>query len=1048
MAAPVSTPGSPSGRRLALPRLWIAGLVALACGLPGQVARAEAPALDDAGEYRVVRWTTADGLPQNTVNDIVVSPNGELWLATFGGLARFDGQAFHILDIASDAGLPDNRVLALIPASADTFWFLTHHGHMGRVRRGRAETLVTPPATFETLGLHVSADGRAYSRAVDGSVWVADRARWHRLLSGRRQSGTLHGLATTADGHLWASTGDQLVRLEHDAAANAIAVPPDDYALFRRTGRGLWLGTVDGLAALDGGRLESIDVRPHFTSRVTVVEQERHDVLWVASSGDVSRLERQPEGWWRRTSLPIDLPGDHYVRSLRLDGRGGVWIGTTGLGLIRVERPRVRRIGDAAGVKVATALASDGAGGAFLVDWCRGLVHVDGTGAASRVALRDPAERPAFTATGCSMSLAATASGRVWVRAESRLFEVQRQGLAVRRVRADLPSEEGPMAAHRDGSVWIASRGGDVQQLAPDGSTLRRVTLPPPLVSASVAPDGALWIGGDGQIFRVGPKGITRFGAEAHVPRAEVRDILVERDDTAWIATYGGGLGRLREGRVIRLSAAQGLPDNSLSRILPDGRGRFWIATNRGIAVVARDDLQAVADGRRSLVAPVVFGVERGVDEATFGRPAGFADVAGRLWFGTITGAVSLDTARFPFNTAPPLARVEDVSADGRAVLVDGVARIPSSTSRIRLQFSAAPLVHPERVRFRFRVDGVDDQWVDIGTQRTVDWSPPAPGRHRLLVAARNEDGVWSATPIAVVLDVLPAWWQTVAFRATALVGGVLAIVTAFRLRVRAIERRHAERLRRVEEQRQAKEHVASLRAQLEHVSRVALAGELAASLAHEVSQPLAAMLNNAEAGKRHFSHYQQRPDELEALLADIAADGLRASEVVRGLRAFLRPRATDMTLVDLSTVVRDMLPLVDRELRDHHIVLDRALADDLPPVEGVSVQLGQIVVNLLLNACEALADVPGERRVQVETSAEDGTVRLAVRDNGPGLSGSVAAHAFDPFVTTKPDGLGMGLAICRAIAEAHGGHLTTASTGSGLDVTLVVPAASHTHGP
>jgi C4-dicarboxylate-specific signal transduction histidine kinase len=236
---------------------------------------------------------------------------------------------------------------------------------------------------------------------------------------------------------------------------------------------------------------------------------------------------------------------------------------------------------------------------------------------------------------------------------------------------------------------------------------------------------------------------------------------------------------------------------------------------------------------------------------------------------------------------------------------------------------------------------------------------------------------------------------------------------------------------------------VAELRAQLEHVSRVALAGELAASLAHEVSQPLGAIVNNAEAGRRNLDRYAKHPDQLGAIFDDIVADGMRASEVVSGLRRYLRPRDAPAAPVDLSAVVRDALPLLGRELRDHRIAVELSLAAGLPPVEAGRVQLGQIVINLVMNACEALAGKDGDRRVTLTTSACGGQVDLSVRDNGPGMADAVADRAFEPFVTTKPDGLGMGLAICRGIAEACGGRLSAKRPpDGGFEVVLSLPAA------
>jgi signal transduction histidine kinase len=791
------------------------------------------------------------------------------------------------------------------------------------------------------------------------------------------------------------------------------------------------------------GQVHRLDVRPPVADRVTAIESAESDSLWVASGSVVSRVELQPDGTWLRTALPLDLPEGRQLRSLLLDRRGSLWIGTNGYGLYRVNRLAARRFGAESGLGEITALAPDGGGGAFASSGCRGLFHVAASGHVTPIELRDPADAAGILGGECGISLGAGGGDRAWARSGSHLFLVRRRGLEVRRVPVILPDVEGPVAANPDGSVWVVSRTGVAHLVSLGGHVAREVPLPGPLMSASVGGDGSLWVGGDGAVFQVDRDGVRAFGPREHMPRGLVRDVVPEPDGTLWVGTYGGGVGRWRAGRFVRLTVEHGLPDNSVSRILDDGRGRMWISTNRGLAVVDRRNLHEVAEGRLRDLAPVVLGPERGVAEANFGSPAGFADTNGRLWFSTIDGVALVDAARFPFNATAPLVRIESVLADGRPLTVGEVVQVPRLTERVRVAFSAFELLYPERMRFRFRVEGVDADWVDVGPQRTADWTPPGPGEHRFLVEARNEDGVWSETPAAIVLDVIPAWWQTTAVRAAATLAAVVATVGAFGVRVRRIERRHAERLRVLEEQRNAERRVAELRAQLEHVARVALAGELAGSLAHEVSQPIGAMVNNAEAGRRHLTQYLQHPEQIGAIFDDIVADGMRASEVIRGLRGFLRPRRAAISRVDLSDLVREMLPLVRRELTEGHVRTELSLDDALPPIEGYRVQLGQVVVNLVMNACEALVEIAADRQIGVSTAVRDGRVELAVRDNGPGLAPEVAAHVFEPFVTTKPGGLGMGLAICRAIAEAHGGHLRAVPVpGGGLEVTLSLPAA------
>lgn len=1047
VSAASRTPDRRPARRARLVAVAIGLVMAAAAAPRADTPLLAAPHRDSLpGDYRITQWTTAQGLPQNSVNDIVRTPDGSVWLATFGGLARFDGERFHVMDMATDAALPTHRVVALAAAGPDQFWYLSQHGHLGRVQRGVASSIV-PAASPSVDALTLLADrtGRLFFRSSDGGLWRTDGAQpWRRV---ERERGHLHSLVEVEDGTLWAAWGSRLVHVTGDFADGrdaGIELPAADVAIFRRAGGGLWIASGNAIAQWLDNRLTALDVKPAFVRRVTAVESAGDGALWVAAGHEVSHVHREPDGSWHREALALGLAPQVAVRTLRAEPDGTLWIGTDGRGLFRLNRPPTHRVTVTVGPAQIGALASDGRGGAFLVNGCRGLFHVDAGDVAREVALRDPLQKERPPGDGCGTGLATEPSGRVWVRAGPDLFRIDNTTLAVRRLPVAVPSDEGPLAIAADGSVWIVSRQGTVHLASTGGRLLQAWSTPSPLVSASLAPDGALWLGGDGQVFRVvrGREEVDRFGADEGVPRGLVRDVLVERDGTGWIGTYGGGIGRLRDGRVTRLSVAQGLPDNSVTRILDDGRGRLWISTNRGVAVCEKSDLNAVADGRLHAFAPVVFGEERGVTEANYGIPGGFSDANGVLWFGTIEGAVRIDAASFPFNATPPVVSIDGVTADDRPLTHAGPVDVPAQTSRIQVTLSAPGLLYPSLTRYRFRVEGVDAGWIDAGPQRVVTWTPPGPGHYRLAFGARNEDGIWSTAPTTIDFQVQPAWWQTATARVSLALGVAFAAFSLFRWRVRAIERRHAEELRRLEEQRTAAEHVASLRGQLEHVSRVALVGELAANLAHEVRQPIGAMVNNAEAGRRHLSKYIEDPESLAAIFGDIVQDGMRASEVIRGVRGFLRPQNAARAPVDLSALVRDMLPLVRRELQDHRVDLALDLAAGLPPVEGVPVQLGQVVVNLVVNACDALDATASPRRLTIATAERNGRVELEVIDNGPGPPPDVAPRMFEPFVTTKPDGLGMGLAICRSIAEAHGGRLSSAPAAAGCRMVLSLPRA------
>jgi PAS domain S-box-containing protein len=212
---------------------------------------------------------------------------------------------------------------------------------------------------------------------------------------------------------------------------------------------------------------------------------------------------------------------------------------------------------------------------------------------------------------------------------------------------------------------------------------------------------------------------------------------------------------------------------------------------------------------------------------------------------------------------------------------------------------------------------------------------------------------------------------------------------------------------------------------ELAHASRLAVLGELTASIAHEINQPLGAILNNAEAAEMLLESFPPAIDQVREILGDIRKDDLRASEVIRRLRALLRNREMEIQPVDLNEVSSDVVLLVRTESRRRGITVESVPAADLPLVRGDKVHLQQVLLNLVFNGMEVMADMRGEKRVTVRTSLkENSSVEIAVRDTGPGVLPDHLPRLFDPFFSTKRDGIGLGLSIARSLVEAHGGRI------------------------
>jgi len=231
--------------------------------------------------------------------------------------------------------------------------------------------------------------------------------------------------------------------------------------------------------------------------------------------------------------------------------------------------------------------------------------------------------------------------------------------------------------------------------------------------------------------------------------------------------------------------------------------------------------------------------------------------------------------------------------------------------------------------------------------------------------------------------------------------------------------------------------------AELAHVLRVCTMGEMASGLAHELHQPIAAVVSAARACVRRLRSGVVVPGQLEEMMEEAATQGLRAGQIIQHLRAFLEKRERRRELVDVNELVRDVATLVDAEARHGGVTVRLTLAADLPPVHADRVQLEQVLVNVVRNGLEATREArrkPAELSIETALSGA-GAAEVAVHDTGPGLAPLVAEHMFEPFFTTRSDGLGMGLAISRSIVEAHGGRIVAASNGTmGTTVRLAVP--------
>ena len=514
------------------------------------------------------------------------------------------------------------------------------------------------------------------------------------------------------------------------------------------------------------------------------------------------------------------------------------------------------------------------------------------------------------------------------------------------------------------------------------------------------------------------------------------------------MASFGGGLARWRRGSVARISTRQGLFDNALSTFLPDRLGHVWLLGNTGVLRTHRAVLDAVADGNASDVDGVLLSPTDGMPEGNGGHPNGFIDERGRVLLRPPSTAWRCSTAR----TARPRHRNTSCWSSctdwNRALALDerGVVLVAAGGGPLEFRFAAPNVGTPEKVRVRYHLEGRDPGWVPARSA-FARYTGLAPGRYTLRLAGRNESGAWSDPVVAATIEVLPFWWETWWARAFLAASVVLGFVGVGQLRIAAVKRRNRALAREIAERARAEELAHRHLLELAHVGRLATAGELTATLTHELGQPLTAIAVTAEASRLMLAANADR-QELDTALAEIAEQGQRAAQVVRGLRAFLRRDFSEAAALDLNAEIRAVVRLARSTLdaAATSVVLD--FGAETRSVCGDRIPLQQVVLNLVLNAVEAIraAESP-VRIVRIRTSPlRPGGARVTVADSGPGVPQSDRARVFERFHSTKAAGMGIGLAICRSIVEAHGGRILVRNLkGAGAVFSFTVPARSDT---
>jgi len=1009
-----------------------------------------------AEDYFTDIWTSENGLPDSSVTAIAQTSDGYLWVGTYNGLVRFDGLRFVTFDPANTPELTHARIRKLFVDREGTLWINTYDGSLTTVRQGAfalerrntrsSEAEMTLVSSSSNRVIFLTSRGgllRKLLTAPAGEGWeeLAAPSRGVGALCGDAGDGTV--LYRDTNRHLWRLAGNQFEPLPDVAGFNG-----QDISCLVTDARGLlWAATDGDIAVWDGAQFQNNTptngepllgityISPTRDGHVWMVANgmvcEAGDRRWLlapdaarslfrGSPGRVGAQEDHHGGMWfysfGRGLFHVDAAGD--VRQLKSsdgfpgervncffeDREGNWWVGLEAEGLVRLHERQFHTVaaGNAAVARAAKSVCQD-SNNAVWIGTLSGGLDCWRDGHYSNLTVVEGLPQ------GSVFCVCADAFGRLWASAGDEDLYVREAGKFER----VSPVVHGVKVIFTDhsGRIWFGTTSGlffadgeapgEIQPFK--GIAHRNVR------ALSEDQAGALWVGsGNGELYRVVGDVVTVFRPADDQESGAIWSVLADPDGTVWVGTFRGGLLRFRDGQFTRYGKKDGLPDNVICQILDDNQGNLWLGSHQGVFRVGKSVLDDMARGNAKFIPCMAYGRSDGLPslECSGGyQPAAWSGRDGKLWFTTAKGATWVQPAEIQPNLVPPSVVIEEVLVDGQTKTGDAssavqnlppaLLKVPPGKHQFEFRYTGLSLVSPDRIQFRYQLEGADPDWIQAGTRRFAHYSFLPPGDYRFHVIACNSDGVWNESGSIMTVKIPPHFYEVLWFQMLA--GIVVLTVVAGTVRYTATRRLHRK---------------------MEQLERQQAVERERARIAKDIHDDLGANLT------------------LIAVLGDLAQKE-KGIERIEKMSSTARQAVKSLDEIVWAVNPRNdtLAHLIDYTgqfttdyLRDAGI---RCLLD-VPEQTPVREVPSNVRHNVFLVVKEALQNIVKHARateVWLRVSAIPGGLRMVIEDNGCGFEGA-PAHAW-------ADGLGN---MRQRLTEIGGECRVQSRLGAGTVITIEFP--------
>ena len=814
----------------------------------------------DGSRFVIFSPQTTPGLKDVEIESLSVDSRGALWVTTGNeSISRLAHGRFHLVREPDAEPRWHPLQIPIVMEDSHAVYFAAYGSAVFRVPRdGKLNGALRIPLAPPPYG----ALPNQFCQAADGALWylTSNRAVARMQYHGSdhvqfkvfQPGGPSESLAKDEAGNIWVAAGRRFGVMTSNGFSDRT---PDNSPPLHEIHQ--IIPTKDGSVWVwDGYQLQKFSQGKWTTTAPDFNPSPDHEPLFffADSRGGLWVIEYGIGLWHIRTngasvllSLTNGLPSK-FITCWLEDTEGNIWVGTKEAGLVRIRRRLFREYTATAGIpgNVAQSVCEDAQNTLWVGTATGGLAYQAGDRfiPVSLTPNPDPLIESVTVCPDATNGIwIGTLEGRIFRYANGKVHPVNTDvtwSFPLERLRDHVANA---MMEDRQGRVWFCNGSGafyfqngvfsafDRSRGFVDNIGVRAIAEGPP---------GTLWFGTEpGDVWQLVDNRLTKFSPPKTWPNARVAALLPDTDNSVWIGTLGDGLLHLKNGNFTRVTAQDGLPDNSITELLEDNEGNLWGGTYKGIFRVAKEDLARLAGGLTNEIAISVFGHFDGLPAQTYSgwfQPSCWRSHDGRLWFTTIKGLVVVNPAEVTVNHHSPSVIIEEMRVDGESCDFNSLVndnhrslRIAPGRHYVEFRFTGINLTAPDKLRFKWRLEGVEKNWHENTSQRTVGFGPLIPGNYRFQVFAANSDGIWNQTGASVTFTILPFFWETwwfktlliAAFCSGLALAATLGLHRRHRLALERIERGHAIERERARIARDMHDEIGSKLARISYLSEI-----------------------------------------------------------------------------------------------------------------------------------------------------------------------------------------------------------------------------------